>query len=143
MNRLLVGILLLLATAAPAAGAEVAVIAHPSVPVSAISRAQLFDLYAGDVKEWDNGDPIVVIDLKPRADVKQAFYGYLGKSASRMKSIWMKNMLTGEGKPPESMPTQEELLRKVASTPGAIGYVDRRLVTGEVRTLTVIRPGED
>jgi ABC-type phosphate transport system substrate-binding protein len=139
MNRLLIAIILVTAAAPSALCAEVAVIAHPSVPVEAITRAQLLDLYTGDVKEWDNGEPIILIDLKPKTDVKQTFYDYLGKSASRMKSIWMKNMLTGEGKPPESMGSQQDLLQKVASTPGAIGYVDNNLVTGDVRTLTVIR----
>ena len=81
---------------------------------------------------------IVLIDLKPKTDVKVAFYDYLGKSASRMKSIWMKNMLTGEGQPPVSVETQEAILERVATTPGAIGYIDRRLVTDQVITLTVI-----
>jgi ABC-type phosphate transport system substrate-binding protein len=130
-------------TAAPASSAEVAVIAHKSVPVERIDKAQLLDLYSGDIKEWNNGEPIVLIDLKPATDVKSAFYEFLGKSASRMKSIWMKNMLTGEGRPPEAMASQQELLEKVAATPGAIGYVDRSLVTADVVTLTIIRYEDD
>ncbi len=109
------------------------------MPASGITKAQLLDLYTGDIKEWDNGEPIILIDLKPKTDIKLMFYDFLGKSASRMKSIWMRNMLTGEGKPPEAMGSQEDLLQKVASTPGAIGYIDNNLVTGDVITLTVIR----
>jgi ABC-type phosphate transport system substrate-binding protein len=139
MNKLLIGILIVMAAAPTALCAEVAVIAHPSVPASGITKAQLLDLYTGDIKEWDNGEPIVLIDLKPKTDIKLAFYDFLGKSASRMKSIWMRNMLTGEGKPPEAMSSQEDLLQKVASTPGAIGYIDNKLVTGDVITLTIIR----
>lgn len=129
-----------MAAAPTALSAEVAVIAHPSVPASGITKAELLDLYTGDIKEWDNGEPIILIDLKPKTDIKLTFYDFLGKSASRMKSIWMRNMLTGEGKPPEAMGSQEDLLQKVASTPGAIGYIDNNLVTGDVITLTVIRP---
>ena len=123
---------------ASASSAEVAVIAHPSVTTGQVDKTRLYDLYSGDVREWDNGAPIVLIDLKPKTDVKVAFYDYLGKSASRMKSIWMKNMLTGEGQPPVSVETQEAILERVATTPGAIGYIDRRLVTDQVITLTVI-----
>lgn len=141
MRAITIGILFAM-FAAPASSAEVAVIANPSVPAHSIDKSRLLDLYSGDIKEWENGDPIVLVDLKPTADVKDAFYGFLGKSASRMKSIWMKNMLTGEGRPPEAVASQEELLRKVAATPGAIGYVDRNLVTSDVITLTVIRYGE-
>ncbi|MCK5618309.1 MAG: substrate-binding domain-containing protein, partial [Candidatus Krumholzibacteria bacterium] len=122
--------------------AEVAVIAHPSVPASDISRSQLLDIFTGDVKEWQNGEPVVIVDLKPRSDVKEAFYDYLGKSSSRMKSIWMRNMLTGEGTPPESLESQAEILERVKNTPGAIGYVNRDLVTGGVITLRIIQFGE-
>ena len=73
--------------ASPAASTEVAVIAHPSVPVQKITKTQLLDLYTGDVKEWGNGEPIVLVDLEPKTDVKRAFYDFLGKSTSRMKSI--------------------------------------------------------
>lgn len=126
------------ATVAPASSAEVAVIAHPSVPADQLDKTSLFDVYSGDIQEWANGEPIVLIDLKPKTDVKLAFYDYLGKSASRMKSIWMKNMLTGEGQPPVSVESQEAILERVASTPGAVGYIDRRLVTDQVITLTII-----
>jgi len=128
----------LFATVAPALSAEVAVIAHPSVPADQLDRTSLFDVYSGDIQEWANGAPIVLIDLKPKTDIKEAFYDYLGKSASRMKSIWMKNMLTGEGQPPVSVESQEAILERVASTPGAVGYIDRRLVTDQVITLTII-----
>ena len=124
--------------AAPALSAEVVVIAHPSVPVKTMTSAELLDVYMGDVKEWQDGSPIIVLDLKPKSAVKEAFYTYLGKSSSRMKSIWMKNMLSGEGRPPEAHESGEKILEKVMSTPGAIGYIDRSLVNGSVVELVVI-----
>ncbi len=140
--RILFACILVVLLAAPASSAEVAVIAHPSVPASDISRSQLLDIFTGDVKEWKNGEPVIIVDLKPRSDVKEAFYDYLGKSSSRMKSIWMRNMLTGEGTPPESLESQAEIVERVKNTPGAIGYVNRELVTGDVIMLRVIPYGE-
>jgi ABC-type phosphate transport system substrate-binding protein len=128
--------------AAPASSGEVAVIANPSVPIHQISRTLLVDIYVGDVREWENGEPVVLLDLKPKSSVKEAFYNYLGKSSSRIKSIWMRHMLTGEGDPPEALDNQAEILEWVTATPGAIGYVDRELVTGDVVTLAVIPYGE-
>jgi ABC-type phosphate transport system substrate-binding protein len=139
MKRILFNVLvLLILLAAPALSAEVAVIVNPSVPLKTITSTELLDVYSGDVKEWDDGSPIVVLDLKPKSSVKDAFYDYLGKSSSRMKSIWMKNMLSGEGRPPEPQTSGEELVQKVMNTPGAIGYVDRTLVRAGVNELVVI-----
>ena len=130
--------ILVVLVAAPAYSGEVAVIAHPSVPVNQISRSQLIDIYVGDVREWDNGEPVVLMDLKPKSGVKDAFYDFIGKSSSRVKSIWMRHMLTGEAEPPEALESQKEILDIVTATPGAIGYVDREVVTGNVVTLAVI-----
>jgi ABC-type phosphate transport system substrate-binding protein len=114
-----------LAAAAPAAtGAEpVAVVVHPSVPQQALDAPTLLDIYTGQVKTWGDGAPIVLVDLKNKTEVKRAFYSFLGMTASRMKSIWMKNLLAGEGSPPESIDDEEALLQRVATTPGAMGYV--------------------
>ena len=117
---------------------QVAVIAHKSVPVDTIKKSELLDFYTGDIKKWNDEQPVVILDLKPRGDTKKAFYKFLGKSPSRMKSIWLKMMLSGEGDPPLSMRSEDELLQKVASTPGAIGFVSQRRVTGDVKTLFLI-----
>lgn len=105
--------------------AQVAVIAHKSVPVDTIDKIQVLDFYTKDIKKWNSKTPVVVLDLKPDDETKEIFYKFLGKSTSRMKSIWLKKMLSGEGDPPEAMNSHEEMLKKVAQTPGAIGFVDR------------------
>lgn len=125
MKALIVGIVLF-AAAGPVAGpalSQVAVVANKSVPVTSIDNRMLLDLYRGDIKTWNGGQKVVLVDLKPRGSLKDAFYAFLGTSASRLKSIWMKNMLSGEGDPPESFDSEDEILKQVASTPGAIGYV--------------------
>ncbi len=117
---------------------QVAVIANKSVPVDTIKKSELLDFYTGDIKKWKDEQPVVILDLKPRGDTKKAFYKFLGKSPSRMKSIWLKMMLSGEGDPPLSMRSEDELLKKVASTPGALGFVSQRRATGDVKTLFLI-----
>jgi ABC-type phosphate transport system substrate-binding protein len=140
MIRGLACICLFLSVALPAP-AQVLVIANRSVPVRSLDSATLFDLYSGDIKVWANGQPVVLVDLSQNGETRDLFYKFLGKSPSRMKSIWMKNLLSGEGKPPESIETEDELVRTIAQTPGAIGYVSRSKATaadGDVVTLIVI-----
>lgn len=120
------------------ASGQVAVIANKSVPVEAVTSQQLLDFYTGDVKLWENKDPVIVTDLKPEGEVKALFYEFLGKSPSRMKSIWLKKMLSGEGDPPEALKSENEVLQKVSSTPGAIGFVSEASVTEDVKVLAVI-----
>jgi ABC-type phosphate transport system substrate-binding protein len=117
---------------------QVAVIANPSVPVDTITNTELLDFYSRDIRLWNNNKPVTVFDLKPKGEVKGAFYAFIGKSTSRMKSIWMKKMLSGEGDPPAALDSEENMLKRVASTPGAIGFVQLKSVTPGVKVLAVI-----
>ena len=118
---------------------QVAVIAHKSVPVDTIKKSELLDFYTADIKKWINGEKVIVNDLKPKGEVKKIFYKFLGKTPSRMKSIWLRNMLSGEGDPPEALKSEEEMLQKIAATPEAIGFLSHTKVDNNVKTLIVIK----
>ena len=131
-NRLnIVLVMLALTAGATTASAQVAVIAHRDVPADSISKTDLLDFYTGDVQAWPDDHAVVVFDLKTRGPVRDAFYEYLGKTSSRMRSLWLKRKLSGEGDPPESFETETALLEQVARTPGAIGFVQKANVSGD------------
>lgn len=121
---------------------QVAIIAHKSVPVDEIKKTELLDFYTGDVKKWRNQMTVVVFDLKPKLEVRDIFYNFLGKSPSRMKSIWLKKMLSGEGEPPQALESEEEMVKKVAETAGAIGFVSKAKLNDEVKTLFIIEDAD-
>jgi ABC-type phosphate transport system substrate-binding protein len=114
------------------------VIANKSVPLDTLKKSELLDFYAYDIKKWSDGQPVIVFDLKSQNGVKTTFYNFLGKSPSRMKSIWLKKLLSGEGNPPEALNSEEELLKKVATTAGAIGFVSKANMRKDVKLLLEI-----
>jgi ABC-type phosphate transport system substrate-binding protein len=131
----------------PGAGelcAQVAVIAHTSVSHDELSQEQLLDVYTGDTRTWGNGERVVVFDLKVKGAIRDTFYNFLGRKPSRMKSIWLKRMLSGEGDPPEAIPSEDSLLQRVASSPGSIGYISQAKANSAVKILSVIQsPNQD
>ncbi|MDH3890119.1 MAG: hypothetical protein OEV49_03465 [candidate division Zixibacteria bacterium] len=118
--------------------AQIAVIANTSVPIESLDKEMLFDVYRCDVQTWDDDTKIMVWDLGERGATRKAFYEFIGKRPSRMKSLWMKKLLTGDGDPPEVAESEEEMLEKIIGTPGAIGYVNQELVDDRVKLLLVI-----
>ena len=142
IRRTIVLVMLALA-AASSASAQVAVIAHKDVPVDSLSKTDLLDFYTGDVQSWPDDRAVVVFDLKARGPVRDTFYEYLGKTSSRMRSIWLKRKLSGEGNPPESFETEAAVLERVGATPGAIGFVQKANVSGDdVKILVEIEVDE-
>lgn len=142
MNHMKIILWLGLCFWAAGAFAQVAVIANKDVPMDSLSKAQLRDFYSCEMKQWDKGIAVAVVDLKLPGEAKDAFYKFLGMTASRMKSLWLKKMLMGEGSEPLAVKSEEEMLKKVASTAGALGFVSLSKVTPEVKTLLVIAPSE-
>lgn len=136
--KIVITIILLLLTCTISAFGQVVVIANKSVPVDTLKKTDLFDFYTGDIRRWSDKQPVVVLDLKSKGETRRIFYKFLGKSSSRMKSIWLKKMLSGDGDPPVFMSSEEELLKKVASTPGAIGYINQAKVSEEVKILVAV-----
>lgn len=118
--------------------AQVVVIGHKAVPTDTLTRAQLLDLYTGDVKSWSNKTPVVVLDLAAQSETKNGFYMLLGLTSSRIKSIRLKKLLLGEGDPPELLKSEDEVVKKVTSTPGAIGYVSQSKAGSEVKIIRIV-----
>lgn len=133
-----INVILILLFVVVAANAQVAVIANKSVNIDKISKSELLDCYTGDMPKWDDDQKIYVFDIKPRTEMKDIFYKYLGKSSSRMKSIWMKRMLSGDGEPPPALETEEEMLKKVEKTKGAIGFISYSKVNSKVKVIAII-----
>ena len=122
---------------------EVAIIAHPSVKTDSLDKKQLYNVYRGEMRSWDDGTKIKVWDLGERGETRESFYDFLGVRPSRLKSLWMKQLLTGEGDPPNEVETQAEMVKKVMATPGSIGYVDKELVDKGVKLLLLIDKKKD
>ncbi len=135
-------ILLALVLWAASVSAQVAVIANKDVPMDSLNKAQLRDFYSYEMKQWDKRVPIAVVDLKLPGEAKEAFYKFLGITASRMKSLWLKKMLMGEGSEPLAVKSEEEMVQKVAVTSGALGFVSLSKITPEVKTLLIIAQNE-
>jgi ABC-type phosphate transport system substrate-binding protein len=118
--------------------AQIAVIVNPDVSGDSISASQLRDIYTGDMTFWSNGVPIVVCDLNDEQSTHDQFYNFIAISSSRVKSIWMKRMLSGQSDPPLIFNSGKNLCEQVAVLPGAIGFVNESEVTGTVKIVLLI-----
>jgi len=119
--------------------AQVAVIANKSVPENSISVSKLGEIYNLKTKKWSNGSAIAAFTLKTDNDASNKFFSTMGKSSIEMKKIWMKLQLTGEGQAPVNCDSEEQIVEKVGSTSGGIGFVSASKVTDKVKVLVELK----
>lgn len=137
LHKLIVLALILLFTGS--VYSQVSVVVNKSVSETSIDKSELAEIYQLKSKTWSDGKAIVVFVLKADNDDSNKFYDAIGQSSMKMKKLWMKKQLTGEGQAPEGLSSDSETITKVSSTPGAIGYVNSSSVTDAVKVLMEIK----
>ncbi|WP_349744428.1 hypothetical protein [Roseateles cavernae] len=114
--------------ALPAAAAtDLIVIAHKDVALDKISPERVTQIFLRQQQNWPDGLAIQPIDLREGSGLRRAFYDQVtGRSPGQLRAYWARQSFTGMGLPPRQVDSDEEVVRLVQNTPGAIGYVMRK-----------------
>lgn len=116
-----------------AAQAEVVVIVNPKHPAATMTAAQVADLYLG------KDASLAPLDLKEAGALRNEFYQKVaGKDAAQVKAIWARLVFTGKLQPPKEMDSAAQVVKAVAGSEKAIGYVDKSAVDGSVKAVLTL-----
>jgi ABC-type phosphate transport system substrate-binding protein len=138
MRRLVI-LALFVAIAALSSNAQVAVIVNKSVNVTSLDHAMISDIYQLNTKFWDDGTAIKVFWLREPRSIETEFAVYLGMKPLDLRKIWLRQQLSGEGKAPTTLPSDDVMIATVASTPGAVGFIETDKVTSAVRVVAILK----
>ena len=131
----------LLASPQAPAQTSLVVIANKSVPVDKIDPGQATQIFLKQVITWPDGGQITPIDIQEGSPLRAEFYSRItGRSPGQLRAYWARQAFTGMGFPPREVATAEDVSKAVQSTPGGIGYVDRK--NTDDATKIVLDPGK-
>ena len=136
--RVLAALTLLAVLAASSIGASknMALVAPASSKVSDVSLADLVKYCKGTTKAWPDGKNFLIVIKNPDApEMSGVLQKLFGGSATEVKAAIAK---LNEGRTVvKVVENEEEVLRVVEATPGAIGVVDVYSITSSVKVLRV------
>lgn len=105
----------------------IAVITHPSNHVSDLTRAQLAEIYAGRIRNWQElggaEEPVVVVGREAGSGTRSTFEELLG--------------IEDQCAYANEMDSSGAVMARVAATPGAIGYVSADIPDGTVLVMAL------
>lgn len=113
--------------------AQVAVVANKNVSINEIDISTLKNLYEINSNEL-NGNKVTLFSLDSDDQTRDQFYSALGTSFTKVKKVWLRAKLTGNGNLPKAI-SADEMLNKIASTNGTIGFVPADKVNDKVKVL--------
>ncbi|MBY0574875.1 MAG: substrate-binding domain-containing protein [Undibacterium sp.] len=128
------GFILSLMMSASALAGDVVVIVNPANTAS-IDEEQIAKIFLGQTKTFSNGSEAIPIDQKEGATREEFGNKLLKKNPSQLKAQWARQIFTGGAKPPKELGSDDDILKFVASTPGAIAYMDSAKVNKTVKVL--------
>jgi ABC-type phosphate transport system substrate-binding protein len=113
---------------------RIAVVVHPSRQ-TVLSSEILTQIYLRRRRFWDDGAPIVPLNLAAGTPLRRTFSRLvLGQGEDRLAEYWNREYFHGV-LPPATLASTRAIVRYVASDPNAIGYVPIDEVDASVRVV--------
>jgi ABC-type phosphate transport system substrate-binding protein len=130
---------------AAAAGTDVAiavVVGKGQSPAAPLSPALVAGIFARKRQLWSDRSTIVPVNLPASHTLRRNFSRWVfDKTPEEMQAYWNDQYFHGVV-PPPVLASEEAVLRFVAATPGAIGYVSVCAVDRRVDVVAVVQPSE-
>jgi hypothetical protein len=123
--------------AAPQPAIAVIVGRHP-VPTAPLNPTLVAGIFARKRLLWDDRSPIVAVNLPAAHPLRRDFSVWLfRRTPEEMQDYWNDQYFHGV-LPPPVLASEEAVLRFVASTPGAIGYVSSCVADHRVEVIALV-----
>lgn len=125
----------LLFMAANAAGADLYIIANKELPINEIGKNDIAAIYLLKQKQWQNGEPIVPINLPAQTSARAVFTDKIfDSSPEKLGSYWDKMLFQGIN-PPITQNSEQAVILFVERLKGAIGYVEAEPNNPQVKVI--------
>jgi ABC-type phosphate transport system substrate-binding protein len=138
-HRFLRVCIFILIGASLAAARDIALVSNKSNAVGALTVADLVRLCKAQTSHWPNGKPVTFVMRSPSApEMKIILEKVYGMSENELNSLIVTSNRGRPAHPAILVATSDdELLNKVASTPGAIGVVDVYSINSSVAIVKI------
>ncbi|MEW6766269.1 MAG: hypothetical protein AB1344_10860 [Pseudomonadota bacterium] len=116
--------------------AEIVVFTGARSDIESLSRNDVINIFMGRYRTLPNGQAALPLEQEADAPERRQFYlKLLNKRPEEIHAYWARLRFSGRTEPPRAISGREDYLREIASTPGAIGYAERRALTRDLRIL--------
>lgn len=114
------------------------IVTYPGVSEKVLSVNSLRSIFSMHLKTWPDGTKIRVFVLPDDDPLHQSVSKEkLNVFPYQLRAIWDRLVFSGTGQAPIKVNSNEEMLAKVANTPGAIGYLWRANINENVNVLEI------
>lgn len=127
---------LLLSLTSPAGAVDLVVNRNTSVENLPLNMVRA--IFSMRLTSWPDGMPIHVFVLGDKTPLHADFSKQiLGVFPHQLRRAWNRQIYAGIGQAPDRLENEQEMRKKVAETPGAIGYISEEMLNEQIRKIAV------
>ncbi|MEL7895394.1 hypothetical protein [Vreelandella neptunia] len=113
-------------------------VAHPDVTTRWLNRDTTRAIFAMRQRTWPDGQAVRVFVLSNSHPVHARFAKeQLAVYPHQLQLAWDRMVFSGTGQAPDRVSDQTEMHERVATTPGAIGYLEREYLDDRVQVISM------
>ncbi|MFM8332649.1 MAG: substrate-binding domain-containing protein [Candidatus Methylumidiphilus sp.] len=117
------------------------IVVNREVSTSQLSRGELQAIFTMRVRVWPDGLPIKVFVLSDNTSEQSEFAKkILDIFPYQLRRYWDRLVFSGTGQAPIELASPGEMYNRIATTPGAIGYLTADYIGNQVRIIKVNNP---
>ncbi len=123
---------------APPAPTAFRVIVAPSNPIDGVDRRFLVEAFLRKTTRWPDGQPLRPVDQPADSPTHRGFSeDALRRPVSLVKQYWLQAIFSGRSVPPPEVDGDDQVVKFVLQTVGAIGYVSAAASLGGAKVVPV------
>lgn len=136
VSHILLPVLIGLVSLPVVADGNVVLIANPNVRLEALTQDTARAIFAMRQRTWPNGQAVSVFVL-PESHSTHAQFAktLLNVYPHQLRLAWDRVVFSGTGQAPNIVTTQPDMLKRVAATPGGLGYIERGFLDDSVNVI--------
>ncbi|MEQ5803067.1 hypothetical protein [Halomonas sp. H10-9-1] len=116
----------------------VLLVAHADVTTQRLTRDTTRAIFAMRQRTWPNGQAARVFVLPNDHPVHERFVKErLAVYPHQLQLAWDRMVFSGTGQAPDRVRHQAEMLERIATTPGAIGYLEREYLDDRIQVISM------
>ena len=113
-------------------------IVHPDIDLAEVRADAVRAMFMMRLRKWPDGTPVRVFVLSDTDPVHRIFAKRIvGVLPYQLRRAWDRGVFAGTSQAPIEVTSESEMLDRVATTPGAVGYVSDQMGDKRVRFIPV------
>ncbi len=117
--------------------ADLFFIANKAVVVDSVTKTQIKDIFLGIQVKWPDNSQVKAVTMRNAPFHKEFAKSYTKKNPSQFKRYWKQMVFTGKGSFLKNVKSDDELIKYIGSTAGAIGYTSTKVELDDIKIITI------